>query len=298
MQDTLPRPAWLKVRYPRTQRYGEVRDILAEHDLHTVCASARCPNAFECWDGGCCTFLILGNACTRACRFCAVEHARAGAILDASEPKRLTAAVKKLGLGYVVITSVDRDDLPDGGAGHYAACVRALKHEAPGVPVEVIIPDFAGRLDQLGTVVAAGPAVIAHNVETVERLTPKVRDHRAGYHQSLGVLSYIKMMAPRAVTKSSLLLGLGESLDEARKAIGDIRKAGVDVLTLGQYLRPGPEQVPVARYVAPEEFDGLAAYARSLGFGCVAAGPFVRTSYRAAEHYAQVTAGQGADDGR
>ncbi|HUL61621.1 MAG TPA: lipoyl synthase, partial [Methanocella sp.] len=240
----------------------------------------------------------LGQSCTRACRFCAVEHARAGDIVDALEPGRLASAVKRLGLSYVVITSVDRDDLPDGGAGHYAACVRALKRELPGVPVEVIIPDFAGRLDQLGMVMAAGPAVIAHNVEAVERLTPKVRDHRAGYHQSLGVLGYIKMMAPWTITKSSLLLGLGESLDEARKAIADIRKAGVDVLTLGQYLRPGPEQVPVARYVAPEEFDGLAAYARSLGFGCVAAGPFVRTSYHAADNYALVTGGTKGDHGR
>jgi lipoic acid synthetase len=203
-----------------------------------------------------------------------------------------------LNLDYVVITSVDRDDLDDGGASHYADCIRTLKQEMPSVRVEAIIPDFTGRLDMIGQVIAASPDVIAHNVETVKRLTPSIRDHRATYWQSLGVLSYLKEFTPNIVTKTSLMLGLGETNDEVRQAIKDIRDAGTDVLTLGQYLRPGNAQAPVDRYVHPEMFGMLADYARSLGFGYVAAGPFVRSSYHAADYYSFITEGKRADNGR
>jgi lipoic acid synthetase len=289
MQDTLPKPAWLKVRLPRTEKYHEVRAILSGLALNTVCSSAHCPNTFECWDAGACTFMILGHTCTRACRFCAVDHAKAGQPLDTTEPWKLATAAKMLNLDYVVITSVDRDDLEDGGAGHYAASIRAIRAEMPSARVEVIIPDFSGRLDMLGEVLAARPDVIAHNVETVKSLTPTIRDHRATYRQSLGVLGYVKEVAPHIITKSSLMLGLGETNEEVRQAMADIRKAGTDVLTVGQYLRPGKAQAPVERYVHPEMFDMLAVYARSLGFGHVAAGPFVRSSYHAADYYSFIT---------
>jgi lipoyl synthase len=298
MQDTLPKPAWLKVRLPRTEKYGQVRDVLTGLNLNTVCSSAQCPNTFECWDEGACTFMILGHTCTRACRFCAVNHAKAGQPLDSTEPWKLATAAKMLNLDYVVITSVDRDDLDDGGAGHYAACIRAVKSEMPSARVEAIIPDFSGRLDSIGQVIAAKPDVIAHNVETVKGLTSSIRDLRATYRQSLGVLSYIKEFTPNIVTKTSLMLGLGESNEDVRQAMADIRAAGVDVLTLGQYLRPGKAQAPVDRYVHPETFDMLADYARSLGFGYVAAGPFVRSSYHAADYYSFITEGKRADNGR
>ncbi len=292
MQDTLPKPDWLKVRLPRTERYNQVRGVLTGLNLNTVCASAQCPNAFECWDEGSCTFMILGNVCTRACRFCAVGHAKAGQPVDSTEPWKLATASKLLDLDYVVITSVDRDDLDDGGADHYAACIRAIRKEMPSTKIEVIIPDFSGRLDQLGQVIAAGPDVIAHNLETVDRLTSAIRDHRATYQQSLGVLGYVKMVAPEIVTKSSLMLGMGETDDEAKEAFIETREAGVDILTIGQYLRPGKAQAPVDRYVHPDAFAAFADYARSLGFGYVAAGPFVRSSYHAADYFSFITAGK------
>jgi lipoic acid synthetase len=199
-----------------------------------------------------------------------------------------------LDLDYVVITSVDRDDLDDGGAGHYAACIRAVRQEMPSARVEAIIPDFSGRLDCLGEILAAQPDVVAHNVETVKRLTPAIRDHRATYRQSLGVLGYVKEVAPHIVTKTSIMLGLGETNDDVRQAIKDIHQAGVDVLTLGQYLRPGKAQAPVDRYVHPEMFEMLAEFARYAGIGYVAAGPFVRSSYHAADYYSFITEGKKA----
>jgi lipoic acid synthetase len=242
--------------------------------------------------------MILGHTCTRACRFCAVNHEKAGQPVDTTEPWKLATAAKMLNLDYVVITSVDRDDLDDGGAGHYAACIRAVREEMPSARVEAIIPDFSGRLDMIGQVIAAKPDVIAHNVETVKRLTPSVRDNRATYRQSLGLLGYIKEYTPNIMTKTSLMLGLGETNDELRQAFKDIHDAGVDVLTLGQYLRPGKAQAPVDRYVHPEMFNMFEDYARSLGFGYVAAGPFVRSSYHAADYYSFITEGKRADNGR
>jgi lipoic acid synthetase len=289
MQDSLPKPVWLKTRLPRTETYKHVRDVVSGLGLHTVCSSAHCPNTAECWDSGSCTFMILGDTCTRACRFCAVSHSKAGKPIDTTEPWKLATAAKMLNLDYIVLTSVDRDDLGDGGAGHYANCIRMLREERPTAKVEAIIPDFSARLDSLGTIIMAAPDVVAHNVEVVKRLTPSIRDRRASYEQSLGVLSYVKMMSPHTITKTSLMLGLGESRDEIKEAIVDIREAGVDILTLGQYLRPGEGQAPVERYVSPHEFERLGDFAKSLGFGYVAAGPFVRSSYHAADYFAFIS---------
>ena len=283
----LCKPDWLKIRMRRPDRFGRVRELLARYELNTVCTSAKCPNMFECWDDGCLTFMVLGDTCTRACRFCAVSHGCPEGVDDA-EPGRVALAAEELGLKYVVITSVDRDDLSDFGASHYAACVRAVKGRLPGVGVEVIIPDFSGELDLIEAVVDAGPDVISHNVETVERLSSLVRDRRAGYFRSLDVLRDVKRLDPLMVTKSSLLLGMGEDQGEVRGVMHDLCEARVDILTVGQYLRPGPDQWPVCRYVHPDEFAELAAYGRSLGFGHVEAGPLVRTSYRAAGHFLSV----------
>jgi len=285
-----PKPDWLKVRLPRSNRYNHVRDVIAKHRLNTVCASAMCPNALECWDEGCLTFMVMGNTCTRSCRFCGVAHGAVGEPLDITEPERLVSAARTLGLSYVVITSVDRDDLPDFGAGHYAACIEALNAKLPGVRVEAIIPDFSGRLDLLEQVVDARPDVISHNIETVERLSSTVRDRRAGYYRSLDVLRDVKRLNPRLITKSSLLLGMGEEDAEIRQSLHHLHEARVDVLAIGQYLRPGHSQLPVSRYVKPEMFEELAAYGRSLGFRQVSAGPFVRTSYHAGQQFEAMAA--------
>jgi lipoic acid synthetase len=297
MQGQLPRkPDWLKVRLPHGDIYEQMREHLA--GLNTVCASARCPNLGECWGKGCCTFMVLGNTCTRACRFCGVKHARRGEPVDPSEPERLAKAAREIGLGYVVITSVDRDDLPDGGAGHYAACIRAVKSELPSCKVEAIVPDFSGQKAALQLILLSRPDVLAHNVEVVERLTPSIRDHRASYQQSLDVLNSIKRLAPGIITKSSIMLGLGETPGEIEATIRDIRSANVDVLTIGQYLRPDENSIEVVRYVPPEEFDALADYARSTGFSYVASGPFVRSSYKAADYFDFIAAGRAESSGR
>jgi lipoic acid synthetase len=277
------KPGWLKIRPPKTDKYGLVKKTLAELGLNTVCASAKCPNAFECWDNGELTFMILGNVCTRACRFCAVHHARRGLEVDLEEPAAVAEAASRLGLSYVVITSVDRDDLDDQGAGHYVACIGEIKRRNPGARVEAVIPDFGGRTDFLRKVIDAGPDMIAHNVETVERTSPTVRDRRAGYYRSIDVLRNVKRFEPGIMTKSSIMLGLGEEEDEVKETIRKLHEARVDVLTMGQYLCPGENCLPVQRYVPPEEFDRLKGFAESLGFKAVVAGPFVRSSYRASK---------------
>jgi lipoic acid synthetase len=277
------KPGWLKIRPPKSDRYAIVKRTLSELGLNTVCASSKCPNAFECWDSGALTFMILGNVCTRACRFCAVSHGRRGQDVDPEEPLKVAEAASRLGLSYVVITSVDRDDLDDYGAGQYVACIEAIKERLPGARVEAIIPDFAGREDMLRRVIEAGPDVITHNIETVERLTPVVRDRRAGYYRSIDVLRNIKSYGPSITTKSSIMLGLGEEEGEVKSAIRRLREAGVDVLTLGQYLCPGEGSLPVRRYVPPGEFDRLKEFAVAQGFKAVAAGPLVRSSYHASE---------------
>ncbi len=262
-----------------------MEEILERYRLHTVCQSARCPNLPTCWGEGTVTFMILGNVCTRACRFCAVPTGWPAGAIDPDEPRRLAAAVGELELSYVVLTSVDRDDLSDGGAGQFATTIRAIRAVRPQAKVEALIPDFSGDREALARVVAARPEVIGHNLETVRRLTPEVRDPRAGYDQSLSVLAAVKEMDPGIVTKSSLLLGLGEREDEVEEALSDLRAVGVDIIVLGQYLRPTPAQIEVARYVPPEEFARWEERARELGFRGVVAGPLVRTSFRAAQVY-------------
>lgn len=277
------KPNWLKVRLPHGEGYERVKAILDRTRLTTVCQEARCPNMGECWGGGTATVMLMGEVCTRACRFC---HVKVGspAPLDPDEPENLALAVKALELKYLVITSVDRDDLPDGGAGHFARAISALRRECPATRVEVLIPDFGGSTAGLDQVVAAGPHVVAHNVETIERLQPSVRDRRASYAQSMQVLRELKARGA-AHTKSSLMLGLGETEEELLQTCAALREAGVDVLTLGQYLQPSPYHLKVERFYSPSEFESLSERAMAMGFLYVAAGPLVRSSYRAAEFF-------------
>jgi lipoic acid synthetase len=284
-----PKPEWLKVRLPSGEGYERVRHLLRRLDLHTVCEESRCPNMAECWGGGTATVMLMGDVCTRGCRFCHVASG-APAPLDPDEPAHLAEAVAELGLRYLVVTSVDRDDLPDQGAGHFAEAIRQLKARCPATRVEVLIPDFQGMTEHLRTVLAASPDVVAHNVETVRRLTPTVRDAKAGYEQSLSVLATLKSLGP-VYTKSSLMLGLGETHEELVETFGDLREAGVDVLTLGQYLQPSSWHLKVQRFVPPEEFEALRQEATAFGFLYVAAGPLVRSSYRAAEFFLEATLG-------
>ena len=278
------KPDWLKVRLPHGDGYERVKAIIRRTRLATVCEEARCPNVAECWGGGTATVMLMGEVCTRACRFC---HVKVGAPppLDPEEPQNLARAVKELELEYIVVTSVNRDDRPDGGASHFAQAIRALRRESPRTLVEVLIPDFQGVKRDLDTVAEARPHVVAHNVETVERLTPAVRDHRATYRQSLDVLEHLKGRPERLYTKSSVMVGLGETREELSQTFRDLRAVGVDVLTLGQYLQPSPYHLKVQRFVPPAEFDALKAEASSHGFLYVAAGPLVRSSYRAAEFF-------------
>jgi len=276
-----PKPPWIRARFPSGPRYEQVRGLLRDAALHTVCEEARCPNIGECFNAGTATFMILGDTCTRACGFCAVTSGRPGA-LDPLEPARLAATVERLGLDYVVITSVNRDDVGDGGASVFAACIRAIRARNPRCEVEVLIPDFEGNWDALATVVEARPVVLNHNTETVPRLYPRVRP-KARYERSLELLRRVKMLDPSMPAKSGLMVGLGETLEELRATIADLRGHGCDLLTVGQYLRPTPKHLPVERYVPPEEFAELAEYARSLGFAHVEAGPLVRSSYHAGE---------------
>ncbi len=268
-----------------------VRDVLARYRLTTVCQGAICPNAVECWSARTATFMLLGGVCTRACRFCAVPTGNPGGALDSDEPRRLSEAVRELGLRYVVLTSVDRDDLKDGGASVFAEAIRRIKEEDETILVEALVPDFGGNDGALATIAAAGADVIGHNIETVRRITPLVRDPRAGYELSLSVLSRLKELAPDTITKSSLMLGLGEERDEISEALSDLRSVGVEIVTLGQYLRPTDAAYPVARYVPPEEFAELREEALGCGFSYAVAGPFVRSSYRAAEAYAAAVRG-------
>jgi lipoic acid synthetase len=280
-----PKPRWLKVPLPQGETTARLRRTLRERGLHTVCEEARCPNLGECWAGGTATFMVLGDVCTRGCRFCAVKTARRGAAVDAAEPEKVADAVLAMGLRYVVLTMVDRDDLGDGGAGHVAATIQAIKRRDPSMLVEALTGDFAGDRAQLATVLAARPDVFAHNLETVERLTRSVRDGRCGYRRSLEVLREAKRTAPELVTKSSLMLGLGESDREIDQAMDDLREAAVDVVTFGQYLRPSERHLPVLEYVSPGRFIALQQRALRSGFLYVASGPLVRSSYKAAEYY-------------
>jgi len=282
--DSTRKPDWLKVRVPSGRGYEQVKGIVRELKLATVCEEARCPNIAECWGGGTATVMLMGEVCTRACRFC---HVKVGAPppLDPAEPENLARAVKAMGLEYIVVTSVNRDDRPDGGASHFAHAITALRRESPRTIVEVLIPDFQGVEGSLETLAVARPHVVAHNLETVERLTPRVRDRRATYKQSLRVLEYLKGRPEKLYTKSSLMVGLGETDDELLQACRDLRSVGVDVLTFGQYLQPSQYHLRVERFAPPEKFEELKARAEEMGFLYVASGPLVRSSYRAAEFF-------------
>ncbi len=275
-------PQWLRTRLPTTDSFAHTRALLDELKLHTVCESARCPNHWECWSKGTATFMIAGDRCTRACRFCAVTTAKPFA-LEADEPARVAEATRRLRLRHVVITAVARDDLPDGGADHFRRTIEAVRHLNPATVVEVLTPDFNARETALDAVLAARPHIFNHNLETVRRLTPAVRS-RATYDRSLTVLRLVKAKAGDALyTKSGLMLGLGETGEELFTALGDLRDVGCDILTLGQYLQPTLKHLPVAEYVAPEKFDRYGERARGLGFLHVASGPRVRSSYHADE---------------
>eukprot|EP00898_Chlorokybus_atmophyticus_P002335 jgi/Chlat1/3101/Chrsp21S00243 len=289
------KPPWLRQRAPQGERYEFLKESLRDLNLHTVCEEAQCPNIGECWNGGSgdggiggtATIMILGDTCTRGCRFCAVKTSRNPAPPDPDEPENVAKAIASWGLGYVVLTSVDRDDLPDGGAGHFAATVRALKALRPDILAECLTGDFRGNPEHVAIVAASGLDVFAHNVETVRRLQRPVRDPRAGYDQTLDVLRHAKIAVPGLVTKSSIMLGLGETDEEVRSTMRDLREvAGVDVLTLGQYLQPTPLHLSVKEYVTPEKFEHWREYGEDvLGFRYVASGPLVRSSYRAGEFF-------------
>ncbi|HWG85207.1 MAG TPA: lipoyl synthase [Deinococcales bacterium] len=267
--------------------YRSVKDIVTLNGLHTVCQEAMCPNIAECWAAGTATLMLMGSTCTRACRFCAVDTGNPMGRLDPMEPLHVAEAVDKMGLKYVVLTSVDRDDLPDGGGAHFAQTVRSIKARTPQVKVEALTPDFAGRLESVADVVLAGVDVYAQNLETVERLTHPVRDPRAGYRQTLGVLEHAKTVREDVFTKSSIMLGLGETRPEVRQAMLDLRAAGVDIVTLGQYLQPTRHHLPVERYVPPAEFAEIRAEGMEIGFLEVVAGPLVRSSYKAEQALAE-----------
>jgi len=275
------KPPWLKARIPAGEKYLNVKNTVREHGLVTVCEESMCPNIGECWSNGTATLMLMGAVCTRACQFCAVDTGNPRGWLDPQEPGNAARSVELMGLKYVVLTSVDRDDLPDGGASHYAACVKAIKARSPETAVEALTPDFSGVLSSVETVLNSGVEVHAQNMETVERLTHYVRDPRAGYQQTLNVLEHAKRYRPNVLTKTSLMLGLGERDDEVRCTMDDLRAIDVDILTLGQYLRPTVNHLPVERYVSPEEFERYRRWGLEIGFLEVVAGPLVRSSYRA-----------------
>jgi lipoic acid synthetase len=288
------KPRWLRAPLATGARYQQLRETVREHRLSTVCEEAHCPNIGECWNAGTATLLLMGSVCTRACRFCAVDTGNPRGWLDPDEPANAARTVSLMGLGYVVLTSVDRDDLPDGGAAHLAACVRAIKAANPATAVEALTPDFQGVLADVETVVDSGIQVFAQNVETVERLTHPVRDPRAGYRQTLDVLEHARRHRPGILTKTSLMLGLGETTDELLQCMDDLRAIGCDILTLGQYLRPTANHLPVERYVTPEQFLELRREALARGFLECVAGPMVRSSYRAERALAGDNCGIGA----
>lgn len=285
MMDRLEKkPKWLRIRLPSGENYVNIRQTVASLRLHTVCEEARCPNIGECWGGGTATIMIMGDVCTRGCRFCSVASGRP-LYLDPDEPERVAKAIKEWGLRYVVITSVCRDDLQDGGASHIAKTIKAVKVQCPETIIEPLIPDFHGNIHAIENVANAGPEVISHNIETVARLSPLIRDARATYEQSLRVLKIIKDIDCKIYTKSSIMLGLGEMEEEVMEAAKDLRSAGVDIISIGQYLQPTSRHLPVKEYIAPEVFDSYKKNIEKMGFAYTVAGPFVRSSYKAGEFF-------------
>jgi lipoyl synthase len=284
-------PAWLRAPLASGKQFTAVKQIVREHRLSTVCEEAKCPNIGECWNAGTATIMLMGAVCTRACRFCAVDTGNPRGWLDQDEPENVAQSVELMGLKYVVLTSVNRDDLADGGSGHYAAAIRAIKRRSPGTAVEALTPDFQGVMRDVQAVLDSGLDVFAQNVETVSRLTHPVRDPRAGYDQTIGVLRAAKAYLPSVLTKTSLMLGLGETDAEIRRTMLDLRAAAVDLLTLGQYLRPTKNHLTVERFVTPAEFDQYREWALELGFLECVSGPLVRSSYRAERALARNNAG-------
>jgi lipoic acid synthetase len=282
--ELIRKPVWLRVRAPAGENYTKVKQSLRSLNLHTVCEEARCPNISECWGTGTATIMIMGDICSRGCRFCAINSGKP-VLLDAGEPERVAKAIKEWRLRYVVITSVCRDDLEDGGAEHIAKTIKAIKLLCPTIIVESLIPDFRGDDGSIKKIVKSKPEVISHNIETVPRLTPKVRDARASYEQSLLVLKKIKDINSMIYTKSSIMLGLGESEEEVIQTIKDLRSVGVSILTIGQYLQPTPKHLPLIEFIAPEKFNWFREIAERIGFVYVASGPLVRSSYRAGEFF-------------
>jgi len=280
-----PKPNWLKVRAPSGENYFRIKDMLGELKLATVCQEAKCPNIGECWSGGTATFMLMGEVCTRGCRFCAVKTGNPKGKIDAEEPQKVGWAISQMGLEYVVLTSVDRDDLEDQGAGHFARTIEVIRANDPKLIVEVLTPDFRGRRDLVEILVKAKPHVFAHNIETVERLTKRVRDPRATYEQSLFVLKSVKEIDPTRYTKSSIMLGLGEEDHEVVQALKDLRAVGCDVVTFGQYLQPTKRHLKVETFITPEKFEFWQKTAEDMGFLYVASGPLVRSSYRAGEFF-------------
>lgn len=279
------KPPWLKVALPGGERFMSIKKKAVNLGLNTVCEEAKCPNIGECWNGGTATFMLMGDKCTRGCRFCSVKSSNNPRALDSEEPMKLAKTIESLDLRYVVLTTVDRDDLPDQGASHIARCIRSTQRSSPEMLIEILMPDFQGNTELVQQVIDAHPAVLAHNLETVRSLTSKVRDPRASYDQSLNVLNYIKQSNMNSYTKSSLMLGVGESKKETLEAMNDLREVGVDFLTIGQYLQPSKKHLRVKKFVTPKEFDELVILGEKMGFLYVASGPLVRSSYKAAEFY-------------
>ncbi len=278
-------PEWLSIKPASTSKYDTIKNTIAERKLHTVCSEAHCPNLSECWSLGTATFMVLGGLCTRGCKFCAVNKSAIGEKPNPNEPLMLAKTIKEWNLDYVVITSVCRDDLEDQGAGHFADCITAIRKESPKTIIEVLIPDFTGNASYLKKITEAKPDVIGHNIETVKRISPQIRDKRADYFQSLNVLNQSKLFDKNIYTKSALMLGMGETEDEVLFAMDDLRTAKVDFLAIGQYLQPSKFHVVVKEYISPKKFDELKTIAMNKGFLYVASGPFVRSSYKAGEFF-------------
>lgn len=280
-----PKPSWLKVRAPSGENYARIKEMLSDLKLATVCQEAKCPNMGECWGGGTATIMLMGEVCTRGCKFCHVKTGNPRGVLDPLEPEKVAYSIAQMGLEYVVITSVDRDDLPDQGSNHFARTIRTAKRLDPDLIIEILTPDFRGNFDCVDLIVEAKPDVFAHNVETVERLQRRVRDPRANYAQSMSVLKRVKDVDPTRYTKTSLMLGLGETDEELVQTLRDLRDIGCDVVTFGQYLQPTPRHLKVEEYVTPEKFKEWQTRAEEMGFLYVASGPLVRSSYRAGEFF-------------
>jgi lipoic acid synthetase len=280
------KPQWIRLKAPSGKNYTDVKQTLRSLELHTVCEEARCPNISECWGMRTATIMIMGKTCSRGCRFCSVNSGKPG-LLDSQEPENVAIAIREWQLRYVVLTSVCRDDLGDGGANHIAKTIGAIHDKCPKTIVEALVPDFGGNEESIDKVVRASPKVISHNIETVARLSPNIRDSRASYDQSLMVLQKIRNLNPMIYTKSSLMLGLGETEQEVIKTMKDLRSKGVSIITMGQYLQPSSRHLPVVQYVTPERFDWFAKVARQIGFSYVASGPMVRSSYKAGEFFLQ-----------